>query len=146
MPSCPTSCSDTSSSGPAPSPGRESTPCAMILEGSTTALAGMSGTGKSSLVSAVQPGLDLRVSAVSDSGEGRHTTTQATMLGLDGGGFVVDTPGVREFGLTGLRRRELAAFYPEIARLAPGCRFSDCAHLEEPGVRGERREGERRRA
>ena len=103
-----------------------------VLRTSTTAVAGMSGTGKSSLVSAVQPGLDLRVSAVSDSGEGRHTTTQATMLALDGGGFVVDTPGVREFGLAGLRRRELAAFYPEIARLAPGCRFNDCAHLEEP--------------
>ena len=114
-----------------------------VLEGSTTALAGMSGTGKSSLVSAVQPGLDLRVSAVSDSGEGRHTTTQATMLSLDGGGFVVDTPGVREFGLAGLRRRELTAFYPEIARLASGCRFNDCAHLEEPGcaVRAGRESG-----
>ena len=55
------------------------------------------------------------------------------MLGLDGGGFVVDTPGVREFGLAGLRRAQLVAFYPEIASLAPGCRFSDCAHLEEPG-------------
>ena len=104
-----------------------------ILQGSTTALAGMSGTGKSSLISAVQPGLDLRVAEVGGSGEGRHTTTQATMLGLDGGGFVVDTPGVREFGLAGLRRAQLVAFYPEIASLAPGCRFSDCAHLEEPG-------------
>ena len=103
------------------------------LQGSTTALAGMSGTGKSSLISAVQPGLDLRVAEVADSGEGRHTTTQATMLGLDGGGFVVDTPGVREFGLAGLRRAQLAVFYPEIASLAPGCRFSNCAHLEEPG-------------
>ena len=104
-----------------------------ILQGSTTALAGMSGTGKSTLISAVQPGLNLRVAEVGDSGEGRHTTTQATMLGLDGGGFVVDTPGVREFGLAGLRRHELAGFYPEIASLAPGCRFDDCAHLEEPG-------------
>ena len=104
-----------------------------VLRGSTTALAGMSGTGKSTLISAVQPGLDLRVAEVGGSGEGRHTTTQATMLGLDGGGFVVDTPGVREFGLAGLRRHELAGFYPEIASLAHGCRFNDCAHLEEPG-------------
>ena len=98
-----------------------------------TALAGMSGTGKSSLISAVQPGLDLRVAEVDGSGEGRHTTTQATMLGLEGGGFVVDTPGVREFGLAGLRRRQLAGFYPEITSLAPSCRFNDCAHLDEPG-------------
>ena len=104
-----------------------------ILQGNTTALAGMSGTGKSTLISAVQPGLDLRVAEVGSTGEGRHTTTQATMLGLDGGGFMVDTPGVREFGLAGLRRSQLAAFYPEIASLAPGCRFNNCAHLEEPG-------------
>ena len=104
-----------------------------VLRGSTTALAGMSGTGKSTLISAIQPGLDLRVAEVGGSGEGRHTTTQATMLSLDGGGFVVDTPGVREFGLAGLRRRQLAGFYPEIASLAPGCRFNDCAHLDEPG-------------
>ncbi len=104
-----------------------------VLWGSTTALAGPSGAGKSTLIAAVQPGLDLRVADVDRSGEGRHTTTQAMMLGLDGGGFVVDTPGVREFGLAGLRKRELAGFYPEIASLAPGCRFGDCAHLEEPG-------------
>ncbi len=104
-----------------------------VLRGKTTALAGLSGTGKSTLISAVQPGLDLRVAEVGDSGEGRHTTTQATMLGLDGGGFVVDTPGVREFGLAGLRQSQLADLYPEIAPLASGCRFNDCAHLEEPG-------------
>ena len=75
-----------------------------VLQGSTTALAGPSGAGKSTLIAAVQPGLDLRVAEVDRSGEGRHTTTQAMMLGLDGGGFVVDTPGVREFGLAGLRR------------------------------------------
>ena len=101
-----------------------------VLRGSTTALAGPSGAGKSTLIAAVQPGLGLRVAEIDRSGEGRHTTTQALMLGLDGGGFVVDTPGVRE---SGLRTHELAGFYPEIASLAPGCRFGDCAHLEEPG-------------
>ena len=104
-----------------------------VLQGSTTALAGPSGAGKSTLIAAVQPGLDLRVAEVDRSGEGRHTTTQAMMLGLDRGGFVVDTPGVREFGLAGVRRRQLEAFYPEIAALTPGCRFGDCAHLDEPG-------------
>ena len=108
-----------------------------LLRDKTTALTGMSGTGKSSLISAAQPGLDLRTAQVSSSrkrqGEGRHTTTQVTMLSLEAGGFVVDTPGVREFGLSGLRRHELASFYPEISALAPRCRFNNCAHLEEPG-------------
>ena len=108
-----------------------------LLRDKTTVLTGMSGTGKSSLIAAAQPGLELRTSQVSGSrkhkGEGRHTTTQVTMLGLAAGGFVVDTPGIREFGLSGLRRHELASFYPEISALAPGCRFNNCAHIEEPG-------------
>lgn len=103
-----------------------------VLRGKKTALTGMSGTGKSSLISATQPGLNLRTSHVSKSGEGRHTTTQATMFGLGFGGFVVDTPGIREFGLSGLRRHELATFYPEMASLALKCRFNDCSHVEEP--------------
>ena len=105
------------------------------LKGRTTVLSGMSGTGKSSLLSAMQPGLDLRTGAINmrlGQGEGRHTTTQATMIRLDVGGYVVDTPGIREFGLSGLRRHELAQFFPEIAGLAPDCRFTDCSHVSEP--------------
>jgi ribosome biogenesis GTPase len=103
------------------------------LQGRTTALAGMSGVGKSSLLAAVQPGLQLRTSAVSDaSGEGRHTTTQVTMLPLTGGGFVVDTPGIREFGLSGLSKPDLIRFYPDLAAVAAGCRFADCSHRHEP--------------
>jgi len=99
-----------------------------------TVLAGMSGVGKSSLLNVLQPGFDIYTQEVSDySREGRHTTTQVTMLPLDGGGFVVDTPGIREFGLAGLRRVELTAFYPEIARLEAQCRFGDCSHTHEPG-------------
>jgi ribosome biogenesis GTPase len=105
-----------------------------VLRGQTTVLAGMSGVGKSSLLAAAQPGLQLRTGVVSDhSGEGRHTTTQVTMLKLEMGGFVVDTPGIREFGLSGLRKSELAGFYSEIAAVAGRCRFSDCAHIHEPG-------------
>ncbi len=103
-----------------------------VLRDKKTALTGMSGTGKSSLISATQPGLNLRTTHVSKSGEGRHTTTQSTMFGLGFGGFVVDTPGIREFGLSGLRRHELAAYYPEIASLALMCRFNNCSHVEEP--------------
>ena len=105
-----------------------------VLRERITVLAGLSGTGKSSLLSAVQPGLQLRTAEVSaHSGEGRHATTQATMLRLDVGGAVVDTPGIREFGLSGLRRQELAALFPEIAQHASVCRFADCAHLSEAG-------------
>jgi ribosome biogenesis GTPase len=104
------------------------------LYGRTTVLAGLSGVGKSSLLVAVQPSLRLRTGEVSDdSGEGRHTTAQVSMLRLESGGFVVDTPGIREFGLSGLRQGELAHFYPEIAAAANRCRFSDCSHTHEPG-------------
>jgi ribosome biogenesis GTPase / thiamine phosphate phosphatase len=103
------------------------------LAGHMTVLAGLSGVGKSSLLSAVQPGLNLRTSEVSDHWhQGRHTTTQVVLHRL-GGGFVVDTPGIREFGLAGLRRHELAAYYPELAALAGRCRFADCTHDNEPG-------------
>jgi ribosome biogenesis GTPase len=99
-----------------------------------TVLAGLSGVGKSSLLSAVQPGLQLRIGQVNEaSGEGRHTTSQVVMHRLERGGFVVDTPGIREFGLSGLRRSDLAHFFPEIAASTSGCRFSNCSHIHEPG-------------
>lgn len=105
-----------------------------VLRGQTTVLAGLSGVGKSSLLMAVQPGLQLRIATVSQvHHEGRHTTAQVHLLKLAMGGFVVDTPGIREFGLSGLRRGELASFYPEIVAAARGCRFSDCAHIQEAG-------------
>ena len=105
-----------------------------VLRGQTTVLAGLSGVGKSSLLMAVQPGLELRTGVVSQvRHEGRHVTTQVNLLKLEMGGFVVDTPGIREFGLSGLRRGDLASFYPEIVAAARECRFSDCAHIQEAG-------------
>jgi len=95
------------------------------LTGRSTVLAGLSGVGKSSLLTAVQPGLRLRTSAVAEYHIGRHTTSQVHMHRLDGGGYVIDTPGIREFGLSGLRQGDIAAFYPEIAALAGSCRFSN---------------------
>jgi len=104
------------------------------LRGRATVLAGLSGVGKSSLLGAVQPGLRLRVASVSQRRhEGRHTTSQVCLVGLEHGGFVADTPGIREFGLAGLRRSELMWHYPEIAARATVCRFADCQHMQEPG-------------
>ena len=104
------------------------------MAGRTTALAGLSGVGKSSLLSAAEPGLNLRTAEVSDRRhEGRHTTTQVTLHPLAAGGFVADTPGIREFGLAGLKGRDLPPFYPEIAAAAAGCAYADCSHTREPG-------------
>jgi ribosome biogenesis GTPase len=105
-----------------------------LLRDKTTVLAGMSGVGKSSLLSAVEPGLNLRAKTVSEkSGEGRHTTTQVNLWPLAAGGYVIDTPGIRELGLQGLELEELITFYPEIEEAAESCRFSNCSHDHEPG-------------
>jgi ribosome biogenesis GTPase len=104
------------------------------LCGRTTVLAGLSGVGKSSLLNAMEPGMQLRTGTVSEySHSGRHTTSQVNLLALQAGGYVVDTPGIREFGLAGLRRGELIRFYPEIAAADGRCRFKDCSHTHEPG-------------
>ena len=105
-----------------------------VLAGKTTVLAGMSGVGKSSLLAVVQPGLHLRISEISERRhEGRHTTSQVNLIALQIGGFVVDTPGIREFGLGGLQRAELVRFYPDIQAAAARCRFANCSHTHEPG-------------
>jgi ribosome biogenesis GTPase len=104
----------------------------------------LSGVGKSSLLAAIEPRLRLRTAEVSDRHhEGRHTTTQVNLLPLRAGGFVADTPGVREFGLSGLRRDELAGHYPEMLARASACRYGDCSHTKEPGcaVKAAVREG-----
>jgi ribosome biogenesis GTPase len=98
----------------------------------TTVLTGLSGVGKSSLITAVDPSLNLKTGSVGEAG-GRHTTTQANWLPLAAGGAVVDTPGIREFGLSGLTQDDLIEFMPDLAEFAAGCRFNDCRHLDEPG-------------
>lgn len=106
-----------------------------LLHDQTTVLAGLSGVGKSSLLAVAEPGLDLRTGAVSThwGGQGQHTTTQVNLFALSEGGYVVDTPGIREFTIDGLLPAELLRFYPEIAELAERCRFANCSHTHEPG-------------
>ncbi|MBI4618441.1 MAG: ribosome small subunit-dependent GTPase A [Planctomycetes bacterium] len=104
------------------------------LQGKTTVLAGHSGTGKSSLLNALLPGLSIRIAEVSEStGKGRHTTSSASLLPLEFGGYVVDTPGFRAFGLSGVEAADVAIHYPEMRPYIDRCRFKDCLHLREPG-------------
>jgi len=99
----------------------------------TTLFCGPSGAGKSSLLNAVHPGFRLKVGSISDAtGKGRHTTSRAELLPLPSGGFVVDTPGLKEFGLLEASSEDLVAAFPEIAAEAGGCRFSNCSHSHEP--------------
>lgn len=102
------------------------------LAGKLSVLAGSSGVGKSSLLNAVQPGLGLRVSQVSEATtKGRHTTRHVELIPLDGGGYVADTPGIRGIALYDLEPGELDAYFREIAPLVRHCEFSDCTHTHE---------------
>jgi ribosome biogenesis GTPase len=105
------------------------------LSAGTSALIGKSGVGKTSLLNALQPGLGLRVKAVSDATEkGRHTTTHLELFPLESGGGVVDTPGMREFGLWQVDESDLALYFPEMRPYIGQCRFGlNCRHDEEPG-------------
>ena len=92
-----------------------------------------SGAGKSSLLNTMYPGLDLRVGEISESVEkGRHTTVGAFMHPLPDGGYVVDTPGLREVGLWGIPSETLASCFPELREISHACRFTDCRHVTEP--------------
>ena len=104
-----------------------------FLRGKTSVLCGHSGVGKSTLINQLIPGAELSTGEVSEvTGKGRHVTSAVTMLPLPGGGYIVDTPGIREFGLWGIKRDELARYFPEIARVEGQCKFRSCAHLAEP--------------
>ena len=105
-----------------------------LLAGRTTLVSGNSGVGKSTLIQAIDPSLDIRTGEISESHhKGRHTTTFSTMYPLAGGGSVIDTPGIKGFGLIDIDEAELWHYFPEMMRVAPACRFYNCTHTHEPG-------------
>lgn len=105
-----------------------------ILKDKTTLFSGHSGAGKSSLINAIIPGVSLKTGAVSDwSDKGQHTTTFAEMHELPFGGYLIDTPGIREFGIIDIEPQELSHFFPEFRERMNECKFYNCNHIHEPG-------------
>ncbi|MEM9986085.1 MAG: ribosome small subunit-dependent GTPase A, partial [Bacteroidota bacterium] len=105
-----------------------------LLKDKVSFMGGHSGSGKSTLVNLVDPSLDLKTSEVSTYNQkGRHTTVYAEMFPLEQGGYIIDSPGIKELGLANFEKKELGHFFPEMRERLPDCRFSNCLHLNEPG-------------
>ncbi len=106
---------------------------ASLLKGKTTLLSGHSGVGKSTLINAIEPRLNLRTGVLSSShNKGQHTTTFAEMHPLQMGGDIIDTPGIKGFGLVNMEDTDLSHFFPEIFAISKECKFHNCKHINEP--------------
>lgn len=106
---------------------------AMILHGKTSLVSGNSGVGKSSLINKLEPGLNLRTEIISDAHhKGKHTTTFSEIFELNSGAFIIDTPGIKGFGLVDINKEELFHFFPEFFRLVNKCQYYNCTHVHEP--------------
>lgn len=105
-----------------------------MMKGKINLLAGNSGVGKTTLLNILEPSLNLKTGEVSDyHKQGKHITTFPEMHKMPFGGFVIDTPGIRGFGVVDMERNEIYHFFPEIFRISDKCRFYNCLHLDEPG-------------
>lgn len=105
-----------------------------LLNGKTTLISGHSGVGKSTFINIIIPEAGIRTKDVSGwSGKGQHTTTFAEMYDLPFGGRIIDTPGMKEFGLVNIERSELSGYFPEMRARLNGCQFNNCLHVNEPG-------------
>jgi ribosome biogenesis GTPase len=105
-----------------------------LLKDKTTLISGHSGVGKSSLLNIIFPDIKLKTQDISGwSGKGQHTTTFAEMYDLPFGGKIIDTPGMREFGLVDISRQELSHYFPEMRKRLNDCQFNNCLHVNEPG-------------
>lgn len=104
------------------------------LRNKVTLLSGNSGVGKSSLINRVVPGLDLRTAEISATHDtGMHTTTFSEMFEIPGGGYIIDTPGIKGFGTIDFDPREVSHYFPEIFKISADCRYNNCTHTHEPG-------------
>ena len=105
-----------------------------LLHNRITLLSGNSGVGKSTLINRLVPGLNLRTQEISDAHDtGMHTTTFSEMIALPGGGYVIDTPGIKGFGTFDMEPEEITSYFREIFEFSKKCRFSNCTHTHEPG-------------
>jgi ribosome biogenesis GTPase / thiamine phosphate phosphatase len=105
-----------------------------LMKGKITLFSGHSGVGKSTFINALIPGVNIRTADVSGwSGKGMHTTTFAEMFDLPFGGKIIDTPGMREFGLVDVDKQELSGYFPEMRERLQECQFNNCLHINEPG-------------
>jgi ribosome biogenesis GTPase len=103
------------------------------LKDNINLLSGHSGVGKSTLINAIQPGLDLKTGEISEAhSQGKHTTTFSEMFELDFGGYIIDTPGIRGFGTIDMEKEEMSHFFPEIFETSKDCQFNNCSHIHEP--------------
>jgi ribosome biogenesis GTPase len=105
-----------------------------LLQGKVTLLAGHSGVGKSSLINHLAPGLGIKVNSISEKfNKGKHTTTFATMHQLEEDTYIIDTPGIKEFGLSQVEPDELSGYFQEMKAILTSCRYNNCLHRDEPG-------------
>ncbi len=114
------------------------------IKNETSVFIGPSGVGKTSLLNAIDSELDLKVGEISTySDKGKHTTTFATLIPLEMGGFIADTPGIREFGVVNITKPELSLYFPEMSDARENCKFYNCTHFHEPdcGVKDAFEEG-----
>lgn len=104
-----------------------------LLKDKVTLLAGHSGVGKSTLINKIEPGFNLSTKIISKAYQGgQHTTTFAEMYPLKMGGFIIDTPGIKGFGLVDFEKEEMANYFPEMKALLPNCKYYNCLHIKEP--------------